>query len=144
MARRLVRWFFFNLLFALTPLTVVLVIKSLLGQLSFEAMEDNLSEILFFSLMVSVTALDDLDEIISVFKNDLIMASLKLFLIFGAVWSAMLYSIFMLDSAVNLNFEGFRSRLLSMSIAVAIILFLVSTTAECIVARVVSSTNKTP
>ena len=144
MYTRLIRWFFFNLLFALTPLTFVLVIRLLLGQLSLKAMEDNLSEILFFSLMVSVTALNDLDDIVKSFNNDALLSGIRLFLTLGAAWSAMLYGVFIFDSVTNLNIIGFRTRLMYVAISVAIILFVVSTAAEFFISRVVNTTSKKP
>lgn len=107
-------------------------------------MEDNLSEILFFSLMVSVTALNDLDDIVKSFNNDALLSGIRLFLVFGAAWSSMLYGVFIFDSATNLNIAGFRAKLMYVAISVAIILFIVSTAAEFLISRVVNTTSKKP
>ena len=147
MNTRLIRWFFFNLLFALTPLASMLVIRFLLDKLSLKAIEDNLSEILFFSIMVSVTALDDLNEIIRNFTNDALLSSIRLFLLLGAVWYVILYGFFIFDSAIDvatsLNIVGFRSKLMYASIWLATILFIVSTSAEILISRF-SNINKKP
>ena len=62
MAKKLISWFTYNLLFALLPLAASLFLRVIYGSLTTNAIE-NSPEILFFSLMVSATAMGDLSEI---------------------------------------------------------------------------------
>lgn len=61
-ARRIIRWIFFNFLFALFPFASSLYINSRSGKSTFEAWS-NSPEILFFGLMLCATAVGDIFEI---------------------------------------------------------------------------------
>lgn len=137
MIKRLLRWFFFNLLFALIPLVVVLLLRWLAGRLTVRAMEENLSEILFFALMVSVTAAGDVVEVYRFMTKDSLVYALMMFFMLGAVFSSVLYGFFHFDLMIGTGISAFRPRLLILSSSMAAILFVVGTITQVFLGRVV-------
>jgi hypothetical protein len=134
--RRLIRWFFFSFLFALVPLLAVLLIRFLAGQLNLQALQENSSEILFFALMICVTSLGDLNDLIEPVGKDDLLYGLSLFFVFGAVISAVLYGTFIFELLVGSNIVGFRRGLMWLSIGLGVVLFIVGTLVQVLLARV--------
>ena len=134
--KRLIRWIFFNLIFALTPLTVVLIFRWTTDQLTMKAMEDNLAEILFFALMVSVTVVGDIFDAIKVIDKDNLLYGLMMFFILGSAFSAILYGAFQFDCLIGTNIQVFRPRLMWLSIIMAFILFITSTGTQVFLGRI--------
>ena len=100
-------------------------------------MENHLSEILFFSLMICVTVLGDLSDVVKPFGRGSLLYIILMSFVFGAVFSAVLYGAFLFDLLIGTNIAVFRTRLMWVSIGVAIILFLAGTATEVFLARIV-------
>ena len=136
MAKKMLRWVLFSLLFALVPLIVVVTLRWLAGKLTINTLEDNSSEILFFALMVSVTVAGDMVEVYRRIGKDTLVYALMMFFIVGAVCSSVLYGFLHFDLLIGANIEGFRSRLMWLSIALGVVLFLVGTATQVFLARI--------
>jgi hypothetical protein len=135
LAKRLIRWFTYNLLFALLPLFAALFLRSLADKLTGEIVA-NSPEILFFALMVSATAMGDLSGIATPVGWDVTLKILGSALLLGAVWSAILYGCLLYDSIIGPGSIAFRSQLFKVAVGLAIGLFLLSTTVEVILGRI--------
>ncbi len=135
MAKRLVRWFTFNVVFALFPLITAVLFRDLAGKLTKDDIAKS-PEILFFALMISATALGDLFEILPSVGWDVLLVIMGAVLFVGAMFSAILYGGLLYNSMVEAGAESFRSRLLSYSVFLAIGLFAVSTTTEVLLGRI--------
>ena len=129
MARRLVRWFTFNIAFALLPLGAAVLIRSLAGKLTREALA-NSPEILFFALMISATAVGDLVAVSKPEDNGTVFQILWSALLLGAVSAALLYGVFLYASIMNPAASDFRVGLWSISKWLAVTFAIVSTLAE--------------
>ena len=136
MAKRMLRWTFFNLLFALMPLFVVLTLQWLAGKLSISTLENSSTEILFFTLMVSVTVAGDVGEMYRRMEKDSLIYALMMFFILSSVFSSVLYGFLHFDLLIGANIIGFRSRLMWLSIAMAITLFLAGTITQIFLAKI--------
>ncbi len=136
MAKKLIRWFTYNLIFALLPLGASLCVRALLyGNLTTDVLA-NTPEILFFSLMVSATAMGDLSEIAKPLGWDNLFRIFWFVLFFGAIWSAFLYGIYIYDSISGPGSIEFRKRLLSFSMGLSIVFVIFSTTVEVLIAKI--------
>lgn len=125
------------MIFALLPLGAGLLLRALAGKFTTETLA-NSPEILFFSLMVSATALGDLSELAEPLGWDLTIRVLRSALFLGAMFSAILYGSFLYDRVIGPGSEGFRLRLLQVSAWLAVVFFTVSTIAEILLARIES------
>jgi hypothetical protein len=134
-AKRLVRWVAFNVVFALFPLITALLFRHLAGKLTADDIAKS-PEILFFALMLSATALGDLFELFPTIGWDTLLAAMGAILLIGAVFSAILYGGLLYNSMVEAGGESFRSRLLMYSALLAIGLFAVSTATEVMLGRI--------
>lgn len=136
MAKRLVRWFTFNVVFALFPLATALLFRNLAGKLTADDIVKS-PEVLFFALMVSASALGDLFEVLPSIGWDTLLASLGAILLIGAFFSAILYGGLLYNSMLAVTeAEPFRSRLLWYAVFLATSLFGVSTTTEIMIERI--------
>lgn len=139
MQKRILRWLVYNFLFALTPLATVIVIRLLVANLTIQSMQDNLSEVLFFSLMICVTSLSDVQDVSNSEKHDSYIDGLRMFFIFGAVWSSILYGVFLFDQIIGSSIPIFRFRLMWLSFMLAIGVFLVSVAVQVFIENIHSS-----
>lgn len=136
LAKRLVRWFTYNCLFALLPLITALVLHALADKLTIDAVASS-PEILFFALMVSATAMGDLSEIATPLGGwDITFRILGSALLLGAVWSAILYGSLLYDSVIGPGSVAFRSRLLIVAVGLAAVLFVLSTLVEMLIGKI--------
>jgi hypothetical protein len=143
LGKRLIRWFFLNFIFAFTPLAVGLVAQSLIGQLTINDLQNNLSEILFFSIMICVTSISDLDDIIKAASEDMLMTGIRQLFIFGAVWSSVLYAFFVFYSSSGLNVPEFKIRLTYYAVPIAVTVFAVGLSTQVLIARIIEQTKTT-
>jgi hypothetical protein len=134
-AKRLVRWFTFNVVFALFPLITAILFRDLAGKLTSDDIAKS-PEILFFAIMLSATALGDLVEIFPSIGWDVLLGAMAAILFIGAVFSAILYGGLVYNSMIETGAESFRSRLLFYSMFLAIGLFAVSTATEVMLGRI--------
>lgn len=135
----MLRWIFFSLLFALVPLIVVVTLRWLAGKLTIHTLEDNSSEILFFTLMISVTVAGDMVEIYRRMEKDSLVYALMMFFILSSVFSSILYGFLHFDLLIGANIAGFRSRLMWLSVAMGVTLFLAGTGTQIFLARITCS-----
>lgn len=135
MANRLVRWFTYNVTFALLPLACSLLLRALAGKLNIEDVAKS-PEVLFFSLIVCATALGDLSEVAKPIGRDITLKIFRSVLLFGAVFSAILYGSLLYDTAIGPGSAAFRSRLLTVSVLMAVAFFILSTVVEAILGKI--------
>ena len=139
MSKRIIRWFTFNVIFALLPLVVLLLLRFFAGKLTAEDMAGS-PEILFFALMLSATAMGDLSEVVPGVGWNPTFGVLGSSLMIGAVFSAILYgsllSSFLFETTFGAHAELFRSRLFIVSVSLAVLLLAVSTTTEILLGRI--------
>ena len=135
MGKRLVNWFTFNVAFALVPLGALLALHALNATLTLETVADS-PEVLFFSMIVSATALGDLQNMSThPTKWDLVYRILWGVLMLGAVLSAILYGFLLYDTVVAPDLSAFRSNLLRVSLALAVVYGVLSTLVEALIGR---------
>lgn len=134
MANRLVRWITYNLIFASLPLISSLLLRHLVDKLTLDALA-NSPEILFFSLMISATALGDLGEIKPPSHWEILFKIFWSALLLGAIGSAILYGAFLFDSIIGPQSPVFRLRLLTFSMWMTAAYFVLSTAVEVIIGR---------
>ena len=135
MGRSLVRWFTYNLAFALLPLVASVTLRALNGTLTTQAVA-NSPEILFFSLMVSATAVGDISEVAVPIGWDLRLRMFSSCLLLGAIWSSILYGGLLYDTVIGPGSPSFQSRLLTLSVLTAVLLGVVSTIVEALLGRI--------
>jgi hypothetical protein len=135
LGHRLVRWFTYNLIFALLPLCAAVLLRALAGKLSTDAIA-NSPEILFFAIMVSATAMGDLSEVTAPIDRDLILKVLQAILLIGAIWAAVLYGTLLYDSIIGPGSPSFRLGLLQVSAGLAVSLFLFSTVTQVLLGKI--------
>lgn len=135
----MIRWFTFNVIFALLPLIVLLLLRFIAGKLTAADMAGS-PEILFFALMLSATAMGDLSEVVPGVGWNPTFGVLGSSLLIGAVFSAILYgsllSSFLFETALGTQAIYFRSRLFIVSISLAVLLLAVSTVTEVLLGRI--------
>ena len=134
-AKRLVRWFTFTVLFALLPVGVTALLRYLTASLSIRALEDS-PEILFFSLMICATALGDLQEVRSAVGRDVPLSVLSSALLLGAAVSAILYGSLAYDKIITGGTPLFQKNLLAVSLAVAGTFFVLALLVQILVAKI--------
>jgi hypothetical protein len=132
--KKFLNWLLFNVFFALLPLISVWFFRSLAGQSTVSTLND-FPEILFFSLMVCATTVGDLRGLEKPARWNRTFLVLESALLLGAIGSAILYG--------GLRFAGiirpdvsFHATLLSYSLALTVLLFLLSLTSEILIAYV--------
>ena len=118
MSKRLSKWFWFNFVFALTPLGLMVLIRILGDKLTLQDVADS-PELLFFSLMISATSIGDAIENRKLDEKAMLFTNMWCALLFLAGVSAVLYGCFLLDSVLKLQLAAFRSNLLYVSILLA-------------------------
>jgi hypothetical protein len=131
--KRLNFWFT-NVMFALLPLGMSLLLRGLGHSLSYEEIAKS-PEILFFAVMVSVTSFGDMTE-----KQELLDAVgfallFKSSLQIGAVVSCILYGFLLRDIVPGPGSAEFRNNLLTLSLIIAGLLLVISTLAEFRIGR---------
>ncbi|MGB0384433.1 MAG: hypothetical protein ACPGWR_06370 [Ardenticatenaceae bacterium] len=94
-------------------------------------------EILFFVIMTGATALGNLSESESIRAAgwDVWVMVLRAFLLCGAVSATFLYGILLYESIIGPSSQEVRARLLSLSVPMAIIFFVVGIAVEIAIGR---------
>jgi len=134
LSKRLSKWFWFNFVFALTPLGLMILIRILGDKLTIQDIADS-PELLFFSLMLSATSVGDAIENQKLNEGETLFMNMRYALLFLAVISAVLYGCFLLDSVLSLHLSAFRSNLLYFSILLAIASFAMSLATQIWIAK---------
>ena len=136
MVKRLIYWFTYNVVFALLPLIAMLLMRSLTGKLSSDAVAT--SEVLFFALMVSAVAGGDIKDCVTDRKRNDTFRILESSLLIGAFLSAILYGAFVYDNVAEQHSSVFQARLPIVSITLASVLFVLSTLTEMLLGKLES------
>jgi hypothetical protein len=132
--KKFINWLLFNVCFALLPLLSVWFFRSLLSKNAVETIND-FPEILFFSLMVCATTVGDLRGLEKPSRWNVIFLVLESALLLGAIGSGILYGGVRFAAIINPEVT-FRAELLTYSIFLTLLLFLLSLTSEILVALV--------
>lgn len=135
MASRILRWFFMNVVFALIPLCASISIHSFAGKLQGSSW-GFCPELLFFSVMLSVTALGDLTDTARGVGNDWLFVLACGVLALSAVWSALMYGVYLYANISGPVPQPFQGSLFTMSVCIAISVFILSAFAEILVSRI--------
>jgi hypothetical protein len=135
LAKRIVRWLTYNVIFALMPLAVSILIRALTNKLSVNDLSSS-PEILFFALTISATAMGDLSEVAIPIGWDITLTIFGSALTLGAVLSAIIYGCLLYDSIISTGSIVFHERLLWISVSLSIILFVLSTAVEIIIGKI--------
>jgi hypothetical protein len=114
MTDRMTRWFTYAVAFALLPLAVTCLLRSLKGTLTWDVVAES-PDVLFFSVMVCATALGDIVDAKSRLKTFQVWPPAVALLSIAAVLAAVLYGSLVFDTIANKDPTEFRSRLLLVS-----------------------------
>jgi hypothetical protein len=138
MAKRLIRWFVLNVLFALLPLFASLTIRWL-GDKFGETGWGVAPELVFFSVMISVTAFTDVLDVTEAVGWDTFLTFTGFALLIGSIWSAVMYGIYVYGYVLATPSPAFQSRFFLFAAIVAVVLFALSIAVEIFVSRVKAS-----
>jgi glucan phosphoethanolaminetransferase (alkaline phosphatase superfamily) len=119
MGKRLTKWFWFNLVFALLPLLFLILIRKFGEQLTLLDIA-NSSEILFFCTMMSITSAADAFEFRQQHKQEILLTNIFMALISIALVSSGLYACLLRDTILNTGQSAFRSNLFYFSILLSL------------------------
>jgi hypothetical protein len=133
MAGRLIRFLMYNFVGALLPLFISLFIHHIANMTPHSGVYS--PELLFFSIMISATALGDITDEIKLFKLS-IFQLIKGLLIFGAIGAAIIFGMFQYDNIVGPGNIAFQENITKYSLIIAIFLFFVSFIAEFLLAKI--------
>ena len=127
--KRLFQWFTFTVACGLIPLVTSLLMHYFREKLTFDAVARS-PEILFLSLMVSATALGDLNDVKRPKTFEITLPSLRSGLLVCVILSAILYGAFLLATVGETMDQVFASRIFWVSILLALLSTAVATTGE--------------
>jgi hypothetical protein len=133
--KRLIRWFVINILFALIPFFASLTIHWLGDKLG-ESGWSMAPELVFFSLMVSVTAFTDVLDISEAIGWDVFLTLMGFALLAGALWSAVMYGIYLYSHVLSVPSSVFQARFFFFASVVAGVLFALSLLVEIVISKV--------
>jgi drug/metabolite transporter (DMT)-like permease len=130
LGHRIVNWIFLNIIFALIPLLASIFIRLLFDKLTVEEIAKN-SEILFLTTMGCSSALRDLYVSGLTKKEDKVYSAVFWVLFIGAVWTTLLYAVFIVLGMIS-N-QTAQVKLFNYSIVFAVLFLLVSIFAEILI-----------
>jgi NO-binding membrane sensor protein with MHYT domain len=133
MAAHLIRFLMYNFIGALLPLFISLFIRNIANITHRPGVYT--PELLFFSIMISATALGDVTDEIKLYKKT-IFQLIKGALIFGSIGAAIIFGMFQYDAIVGPGNIGFRENITKYSLTIAVFLFITSFMAEFLVAKI--------
>lgn len=138
MGKRLSRWFWFNFMFALAPLTIMIIARLLAGKLSFQHVASS-SEVLFFTIMMSATSMGDAVQFRKLQEKETLFTNIWCGLLFIVFFSASFYGCLLMDTILDLKLEAFRSKLLYFSIGLALASLTLSTATQTLIGKIEST-----
>ena len=139
-ASHIVRFFMYNVVGALLPLSISWVVRKL-GEVQ-AAPGAYAPELLFFGVMVSVTALGDLTDEEQSVGADWMIQLLKATLLFGALAVSSIFGVYQYDVIFGSNNVTFRDNITLFAVTSSGSLFLASFLAEIVVAKIRGSVNE--
>lgn len=127
LTKRFVTWLFFSVVFALLPFLINVILLFLHNKLTFHRAIET-PELLFFSIMICATTVNDLFQLSAKVEQDVKIHFFLLVFFLGAVFSAILYGVFCFDSITAQPSAApsvFKTRLsiLSTIISIGILIF---------------------
>jgi uncharacterized membrane protein len=134
----LVRWFTYNVVFALLPITIAVTFRAFGNKLSWSSISAS-PEFLFFAIMLNATALGDLSEISPALRGKLRYSVLHSAILLCAVISAIFYGCLVFEGTFQSGPAIFQERLLILSFLLDAVSFVLTTAAEVLLARIRSS-----
>jgi uncharacterized membrane protein len=131
---RLIRFLTYNLFFALLPLIISIVLR-LLRNIVVPG-GAYASELLFFGIMISATVMGDMTDEIKLIGGDAKFELMRSIMMYGAVFSAILYGSYFYDSISPNGNSIFQSNVSTLSIFLAIMLFSAGTSIELLIVKI--------
>ncbi len=125
MITRLIRWFSLNVFFALTPIIFVIIIRYSVDKLTFEDIQNNSLEIMFFAFTISITTIADIDEFESKYRGFPVISNSKWFFIIVSIWISIIYGTILYESITSINSSPFRYRMFYLACILSIVIFTV-------------------
>lgn len=136
MAAHLIRFLIYNFFGALLPLFISLFIRHISNITHRPGVYT--PELLFFSIMISATALGDITDEIKLYKKTSFQI-IKGVLIYGSIGAAIIFGMFQYDAIVGPGNIPFRENITKSSLVISVILFLTSFSAEFLIAKIKAS-----
>lgn len=134
MGKRLTKWFWFNLVFALLPLLFLILVRGFGEQLTLWDIA-NSTEILFFCTMLSATSAADAFEFRQHHQRETLLMNIFLALMCVAIISSGLYVCLLRETILNPRQVVFRSNLFFFSILLAIGTLVISFMAQWFIGK---------
>ena len=133
MSKRIIHWFTYNVALGLLPFFASVLLRHFAG-VPVEQSFMRSPELLFFSLLLCSVTLGDLSNLKGQ-RSSLLLSLLYSSTLLGAIFSAVLYGSFLQDNIVNGSGSPFQSRVLTISIWMALIFFALTTITQIAIAR---------
>jgi hypothetical protein len=134
-SKRLFRWFSYNIGFALFPLALTIIVRSLDDKLSVQNLADS-PEILFFGIMSGATALGDISEMRTVMSRNTALLIFQWVLLVGTVFCGALYGTLIFSLLESPNSAMYRINLFRLALAIVGLVFLVSTLVQIVLGKI--------
>jgi glucan phosphoethanolaminetransferase (alkaline phosphatase superfamily) len=131
----LARWLFYNVIFALIPISIAVSFRALGNKLSWNSISAS-PEFLFFAIMLNATALGDLSEISQALHGELTYRVLHSAILLCAIVSAIFYGCLVYEDTFQSGPLVFQERLLIVSLFLDGVSFVLTTAAEVLLARI--------
>lgn len=134
MAKKLIRWFTYTILFALLPIAISLMLRfvftSSIRQYNYAA------ELLFFTLMVSATTLGDIKDFNKQIGKDILMTIFFSTLLLLSIVSSILYSCSIICNIIESVKIDLYGNILILSICVSLLSSVLGTIVQILLAKV--------
>lgn len=137
MADRMTKWFIFTILFAFIPITISLLF-AYLSDIPRNTY-DFVGEILFFTIMVSSTSLNDI-IVLNKAVEDFILTIFIGFFILLVLSASILYGSILYGQMNNITSELFNTRVFSISLTLAVLSGILGTIIQILLSRTGVST----
>jgi hypothetical protein len=132
MANRIITWFIFTVLFAFIPVFISVLFNFLLG--SEKQPYEFLNELLFFTIMISSTALNDTITLRKTMKDYVLSILIGCFILF-VVWSAVLYGGVLFSQLNNVGYVSFSNKAFVFALGFAILSFVIGLIIQVMLGR---------
>lgn len=129
----LVRFIMYNLVGALLPLGISFTIRQVASVQAQPGVYA--SELLFFGIMISATALGDITDESKKLGSDVLFQIIRGALLFGCIGVAAIFGVYQYDAIVGPGNQNFRLNITNLSIVTSSFLLITSLLAEILIAR---------
>jgi len=131
---RLLRFLIYNVVFALVPLMLSIIIRQLSNVTAPAGVYA--PELLFFAVMVSATALGEISDEARLTGSEPLFQILRGLLMIGAVGAGALFGMYQFDQIVGPGSLAFRENITILALVMGIIFFILSMAAEVLLGRI--------